>query len=170
LAGGLRSLEQRSKRRAQAPVEVGGKVVERRIARVQRLREPAFGADERRVALHPAREGLERVASGRQRGRGVRASVYLALEDGGDEVRALRKMAVEGAKPNASLLGDLAHRRIDAGGGEHVLCGLQQRVEAALGVGAHALRRGAFRPDGLLELRRRLGHDKSVAKRNGVPY
>ena len=52
-------------------------------------------------------------------------------------------MPVKRAEADAGLLGDLAHRRVDARGGEHRLGRQQQRIEAALGVGAHAAIRGA---------------------------
>jgi hypothetical protein len=137
-AVGDRGLEQSAECRSQLLIEVAWQIVERRVAGMQGLGESALGSDERRVSLHPARQGIE----GRERlckhGREVRAGVHFTAEHGGDQIGALWKVPVEGSKPNVGLVGDLAHRRIDAGDREHLLGGEEQGVETALRVGAHA--------------------------------
>jgi len=145
LAGGDRRLEQCAEGRPESPVEVAWQIVERRIARMQGLGEPALGSDERRVSLHPARQGFEGLVRVREHGRDVGAGVDLTAEDGGDQIGALRKVPVEGAKADPGLVRNLPHRRIDARGCEYRLGGEEQGVEAALGVGAHPAFRSAPR-------------------------
>ena len=81
---------------------------------MQDFGKPAFGGDEGRVTLHPERQRVERPVIGGQNRRGIGAGIHFAPEDRGDQVGALRKVAVERADANAGLFGDLAHRRIDA--------------------------------------------------------
>ena len=95
----------------------------------------AMKAAYRCIHLASASKG---VVLGRQDRRGVRAGVDFATEDGGDQVGALRKMAIERADADAGLLGDLSHRSVHARGREHRHGRLQQRVDVALRVGAHA--------------------------------
>ena len=121
----------------EALLEVRGQGVEGRVSRVQRRGEPALGRDEVGVSLHPSRQRLAGRVLGCQNRRGVRAGINFATEDGRDEVGALRKVAVNGADADAGLLGDLSHRRVHARGREHRLGRLEQRVDVALGVGAH---------------------------------
>ena len=161
LAGGGRSLEKRAKGGPESLVEVSRQVVEGRISRVQGLGEPAFGGDEGRVALHPSRQGLEGLVLGRQDRRGIGAGVDFTTEDGGDQIRALRKVAIDRADADAGLLGDLPHRRVHARGREHRHGRLQQRVEIALRVGAHAAATSGPRARRLAFLGRFVAHRKT---------
>jgi hypothetical protein len=58
-------------------------------------------------------------------------------KDGGNQVRALRKMPVNGADADAGLLCNLSHRSVHSRGREYRLGRLEQRAQVALGVGAH---------------------------------
>ena len=82
---------------------------------------------------------------GCQIGRSLGAVIYLATEDGGDEVRPLRKVAVYRAHAQASLARYVADGGINPGDGEDLLCCLKQRIKTALrirphGPGCHPLR------------------------------
>ncbi|MNL61823.1 hypothetical protein D3C87_1857920 [compost metagenome] len=46
-------------------------------------------------------------------------------------------MAVEGADAHPCLVGDLAHRRIDARGGKYIQGGFQQQIEVAPRIRPH---------------------------------
>jgi NAD(P)-dependent dehydrogenase (short-subunit alcohol dehydrogenase family) len=105
---------------------------------VQRRGESAFGCDEVHVTKHPSRERFARLVRDSQQRRRVRAGIDFMAEDGGDEVRALWKMAVHGAETDSRLGGDLPHRRIHSGSREHCHRRLQQRVHVPLSIGAHA--------------------------------
>jgi hypothetical protein len=73
---------------------------------------------------------------GRQDRCGVCAGVDLAAEDGHDQVRALRKVAVNRADADAGLLCDLSHRSVHSRGSEHRHGRLKQCVDVALCVRA----------------------------------
>jgi hypothetical protein len=100
LAGGGRGGEQRAEGGLEALLEVGGQRFEGGVAGVQRRGEAVFGREEPGVPPQPAGEGLERFVLGGQGGRGVGAGVDLVPEDGGDQVGALREVAVEGGEPD----------------------------------------------------------------------
>lgn len=111
--------------------------VERRIARVQRLREPMLGGREIDEIPHPEREGLERWVGGRKGVRRIGATVQFLGENGGNEIGPPRKVPIHRADAHAGAFRDVAHRRIDAGFGEDLFGRLQQRDEVALRVGTH---------------------------------
>lgn len=45
-------------------------------------------------------------------GGGICASIHLSLENGHDEIRALREMTVDGAKTDARLFGNFTNRSV----------------------------------------------------------
>ena len=104
-------------------------------------------------------------------GGGVRAGVDFATEDGCDEVRALRKVAVNGADADAGLLCDLSHRSVHPGGREHRLGRL-----GATRRGCAVRRRARADPCGPEAPRHRLWSSglslttTPLDKRNSVPY
>jgi hypothetical protein len=59
-------------------------------------------------------------------------------EDGGDQVGALREVAVEGGESDPGLAGDLAYRSIHARYAENLPRGVDQRVDVALRIRAYA--------------------------------
>ena len=75
---------------------------------------------------------------GRQDRCSVGAGVDLMSEDAHDQVRALRKVAVNSPDAQAGFLCDFSHGRIDAGAREHRHGRVEQRLDVALCVGAHA--------------------------------
>jgi hypothetical protein len=170
LAGGDRRTEQCAEGRPESPVEVTWQIVERRIARMQSLGKPALSSHKLCVSLHPVRQSVERRIRLRKYRRDVGAGVNFTAEDGGDQIGALRKMPVEGAKANAGLIRDLPHRRIDARGCKDLFGRKKQSVEAALSVGAHPTLRSArrFRTDIMIFWS--VDHHFSLAKRNNDPY
>lgn len=123
--------------------------------------ESAFRGDEAREALEPLGERFGRFVSRRQGGRGVGAGVDFVAEDRGDEVRALREVAVEGAGPHARLGGDLTHGCVDSRGGEDFRGRREQGVGAALRVGTQPLTGLPFRRGGAGFPSRFLAHDAS---------
>ena len=83
-------------------------------------------------------------------------------EDGGDEIRALWKMAVHGPETDPGLGGDLPHRRVHSGSREHRHRRLQQRVHVPLSIGSHVPMRAASSFDTITRLSRLNAHDVSV--------
>jgi hypothetical protein len=74
------------------------------------------------------------VRRGQRRGR-VRAGIDLALEDGLDQVRTLRKVPVQRSDSDAGQVRDLFRWRVHACA-EDRLRRLKQGVDVALGVGS----------------------------------
>ena len=149
LAGGCRGLKKRPKGGSESLLEVRGQGVEGRVSRVQGRGEPAFGCNKGRVSLHPSSQRLAGLVLGSQDRRGVCAGIDFVTEDGRDEVGALRKVAVNGADADAGLFGDLSHRSVHSRGREHRHGRLEQRIDVALRVGAHAPIRAAARLDAI---------------------
>ena len=112
---------------------------------MERRRKAALGRNEVDVALEPAIERVTGLVFGGEDRRRVCAGVDFSTEDRGDEVRALRKVAVDGADADAGLLGDLSDRSVHPRGREHRHGRLEQRIDVALGVGAQAPIRAAAR-------------------------
>jgi hypothetical protein len=83
------------------------------------------------------------VLGSKERG-SLRAGIHFVTKDGGDQVRALRKVPVNGADADAGLLCNLSHRSVYSRGREYRLGRLEQRVDVALCVGAHAPNCAAF--------------------------
>jgi len=83
-------------------------------------------------------------------------------ECGGDEVRALWKMAVYGAETDPRLGGDLPHRRVHPRSREHRHRRLQQGVDVPLGIGSHAPTRVASSFDTKIRVAPLNAHHSSV--------
>ena len=132
--------------------------------------ESALGCDEVHVTLHPSRQRLAWLVLGGQNRRGVCAGIDFTTEDGRDEVGALRKVAVNRPDADAGLLGDFSDRSVHSGSCEHRHGRLQQRIDVALGVGAHRPIRAVARFRTLILLFRFAAHHNMLAKRNSVPY
>jgi hypothetical protein len=137
-AGSDGGLEQGAQGWPESAVEVARQTIVGRISGMQRLGEASLGCDKRRVSLHPGRQGLEGRMRLRQRRRSVGAGVDFTAEDRGDQIGALRKVSVKGAKANASLVGNLPHGGIDSRGRKDLLGREKQGIEAALCIRAHA--------------------------------
>jgi hypothetical protein len=147
LTGGHCGLKKRPKGGSNALLEIGAQGFEGRVSRVQGRGEPAFGGNKGGVSLQPFRQCLAgRVLGGEERG-GLRAGIDFVTKDGCDQVRTLRKVPVNGADADASLLCNLAHRSVYSRGREYRLGRLEQRIKVALRVGAHAAICAAFRLD-----------------------
>ena len=131
--------------RAKARIEVFWQSRVGRLARVERASEPALGREEGGEALHPPPKRLERLMIGCQISRSLGAVIDLATEDGGDQVRPLRKVAVHRAHAQASLARYVADGGINPGDGENLLRRLEQRVETALRIRPQRLGCNPFR-------------------------
>ncbi len=77
---------------------------------MERRRKAALGRNEINVAPEPAIERVAGLVFCREDWRRVCAGVDFPTEDRGDEVGALRKMAVDSSDTDAGLLGDLSDR------------------------------------------------------------
>jgi hypothetical protein len=86
---------------------------------------PALCCKECREAMHLLRQSVERIILLGKRCRGLRAGVYLAAKNGGDQIRPLREMTVDRPNSKPCLGCNLAGRGIDAGGSENVFGGLK---------------------------------------------
>jgi hypothetical protein len=170
LASGDRSLKKRAKGGSESLVEVPRQAVERGISRMQSLGEPPFCCNEGCIALHPSRQRLAWLVLRSQSRRGVRAGVNFATEDRRDEVGALRKVTVNGPDADARLLSDLTDRNVHSRGGEYRQGCLEQQINVALGVGAHAPIRAAARLQTIILFVRLVAHHIPLDKRNIVPY
>ncbi len=156
LARSDRRVEQRLKGRLEVLPEVPRQGVESGVPGVQGRRETSLGSDEAGEPPKPARERLAGLVLARQRWSGSGARVDFSPEDGCDKVGALRKVTVQGRDAHARPRCDLAHGRVHTGCAEDGLRGLEQRVEAALGVGSHSTHRRRGWLVGPLFFRRRL--------------
>ena len=103
---------------------------------MERRRKPGLGRDEINVALEPAIKRVTGSVFGCEDRRCVCAGVDFWTEDGGGEVGALRKVAVNSPDVDAGFLGDLSDRSVHSGGCEHRQGRLEQCIDVALGVGA----------------------------------
>jgi hypothetical protein len=101
------------------------------------VRETAGGGDEVGVSVKPTRQRFARLALASQGGSGRSTSVDLAAKHGRDQVSALREVTVESGDTDIRSRGDLTHGRINTRSGEDGLRRFEQRIEVALGVGAH---------------------------------
>ena len=106
--------QQTFQRRLKAFLEVRRQCAIGWIARVQRCRKPSLRSDEVHVALHPATQCLTRLVLSRDLKGRIRASIYLGLKNGHNEIRALREMTVYRTKPDARPFRDLADRSVDS--------------------------------------------------------
>jgi len=102
---------------------------------MQGLGEAALGGNPGGVSLHPLGQRLEGRVLGREDRRCVGASIHFLAADGGDEVRTLRKVTIEGAHTHAGALGDLPNGGVDTGRGEHRFRRRKQGFEIALRIG-----------------------------------
>jgi hypothetical protein len=127
---------------------------------VQSLGEPALGRNEGGISLHPIRQRFEGLVLGRKDRRGVRAGVHFATEDGRDEVSALWEVTVDSADADACLFCDRPHRSVHPGGAEHCLGRLEQRVDVALCVRAHAPIPAALRLEAIASVFRFVVHNE----------
>ncbi len=105
---------------------------------MQRLSESALRSNERSIALHPIRQCLERLKLLGKNRRCIRAGVHFPTENGGDEVGTLREVPVNGADADAGTFGDVSHRSVHPGGCKQRHGRLEQRVDVAFRVRAHA--------------------------------
>jgi hypothetical protein len=112
---------------------------------VQALGESALGREKVHVTLHPLSQRFAGLVLGSQNRRSLCAGIDFTTEDSRNEVGAPRKVAVNSPDANASLLGDLSDRSVRSRGFEHRRGRLEQRIDVALGVGAHAPIRVASR-------------------------
>ena len=126
---------------------------------MQSFGEPALGCNEGRISLHPIRQRFEGLVLGRKDRRGVRAGVHFATEDGRDEVSALWEVTVDSADADAGLFCDRPHRSVHPGGAEHCLGRLEQRVDVALCIRAHAPIRAALRLETIASIFRCVAHN-----------
>src|SRR5690606_143057 len=172
LAGLGGGVEQRAQRGHEPAPEVGRQVLVRRVAGVQRAGEAALGGEEALEPLEPAHQRLDRLVLLGEPGGRIGARVDLVAVHRGDQVRALRVVAVQRAGADTRLLRDVADRGVDAALGEHLRGSGEQRVDVALGVGAHTAVRGAVDGGRRARLCGRCGrvHDHPLRKRNSVPY
>jgi hypothetical protein len=135
---------------------------------VERRRKAALGRNEINVSPEPAIERITGLVFCGEDCRRVCAGVDFSTEDRGDEVGALRKMAVDSPDTDAGLLGDLSNRSVHPRGREHRQSRLEQSIYVALGVGAQAPIRAAARLQTLFL--RFVAHHIPLDKRNIVPY
>jgi hypothetical protein len=140
-AVGHRGVEQRGEGRAESLQEVTGQPRERRVPRVQRRGESAFGREQFGEPVDPLGECFGRLVRGTQGRASVGDGVDPAFHDGFDQVRTLREVPVQRADSYAGQVGDLLCRRVHAGGREDGPRGLDQRADIALRVGAASARR-----------------------------
>ena len=152
LAGRCRRLQKCPKGWFQLLLEVCGQSVEGRVSRVEGLGESALGRDEVHITLGPARQRLAWLVLSGQNRRGVCAGIDFTTEDGRDEVGTLRKVAVNGPDADAGLLSDLADRSVHSGGREHRHGRLEQGIDVAPRVGAHAPILAGLRPDAIIRV------------------
>ena len=139
--GRCRGVEQRAEGGFESLEEVAGQGVERRVARVKGGGQSSLGREELGVPVERVRERPSRlVRCGQCRGR-VGAGVYLVLEHGLDQVRALREMPVQRPDSDAGQVGDLLRGRVHARGAEDGLRRRKQGADVALRVGAQLARR-----------------------------
>jgi len=125
------------------------------------LGESALGRDEVHVTPHPSSQRLAWRVLGSQNRRGICAGIDFTTEDGRDEVGALRKVAVNSSDSEASLLRDLSDRSVHSRACEHHHRRLEQRIDVALGVGAHSPIRVAPMPVGITRVFRFIAHHAS---------
>ena len=156
--------EKRPKGGPESLLKIRAQRLEGRVSRMQRRGEPALGGNEAGISLHPTRQGFEGLVLGRKDRRGVRAGVDFATEDGSDQVRALRKVPVNGADADAGLFCDFSHRSVHPGGREHRLGRLEQRVDVPPCVGAHAPIRAVPRLQSVTLVFRSIAHHASLDK------
>ena len=120
--------------------------------------ESALGRDEVHVTLYPSSQCLPWLVLGSQNRRNVCAGIDFTTEDGRDEIGALRKVAVNSPNADASFLGDLSHWSVHSRSCEHRHGRLEQRIDVALGVGAHAPIRVSSRLDAITRVFRFIAH------------
>ena len=138
---------------------------------MERLGEPALRRYEVHVTLYPSSQRFAWFVLGSQNQCSVGAGIDFTPEDGRDKVGALRKVAVNRPDADASLFGDLSDRGVYSGGCKHSQGRLEQRIDVALGVRAHAPARRAARLDARITMvLPPIRHCASIDKWNMVPY
>lgn len=106
---------------------------------MQGLGKPLFGDGKIDKASHPCRQCLEWWEAGAKCICLVCTGVHFLTEHGRDQVGPVRVMSIERADTHTRPLRDVAHRRIDAGNGKHVLCRPEDREQVTLRIRTHAL-------------------------------
>ena len=161
LAGRCRRLQKGTKCRFQSLLEVPGQGVEGRVSGVESLGKAALGRNEVHVTLYPSNQRLAWLVLGSQNRRSLGAGIDFTTKDGRNEVGALWEVPVNGSDADASLLGDLSNWSVHTGRCEHRHGRLEQRIDVALGVGAHAPIRAAPRRDVISGVFRFIAHHTS---------
>jgi hypothetical protein len=164
------SLKKRPKCGLQSLLEIGGQGIEGRVSRMQGCGEPPFCCNKGCVSLHPSSQGLAGLVLGGQNRRGVGAGVDFTAEDGRDELGALRKVAIDSADADAGLVRNFPHRSVHSRGREHRQRRLEQRIDVALRVGAHAPILAASSLQPITAFFRFVAHDVPLDIRNIAPY